>query len=83
MATIRKQAYDQRGRGPMLRGPVRADAVYYQRANVCDGDNMESAMWDAIKTVLIEDDKHIVAWSGIKLVDRANPRIEVTLAPYG
>lgn len=61
--------------------PVRVDAVYYQPSDRVDGDNMEALLWDALKLDVLTDDSIIVAWSGEKRIDKARPRIEVTITP--
>lgn len=73
------QLINQRGRRRILEGRLSIHADYYQRADVCDGDNMQSLLWDALKGVVVEDDKPFVEWSGKKHIDRERPRIEVTI----
>lgn len=63
-----------------LAGPVYVEYVAYQATDRCDIDNIEAALFDALrKAQVIEDDKLIVDHHGRKAIDRANPRIEVTV----
>lgn len=67
---------------PPLHGPLYVDYVAYQPWDSCDIDNIESALFDALKKAkVIEDDKFIVDHRGRKVVDKARPRIEVTITP--
>jgi Holliday junction resolvase RusA-like endonuclease len=76
------QLVKQRGRRPTLRSPVYVEYVAYQSADVCDIDNMESALFDALKKALIiADDALIHDHRGRKAIDRARPRFEVTVTP--
>lgn len=63
-----------------LRGQVFVEYRAYQAVDRCDIDNIESALFDALKKALIiEDDKLIVDHRGRKFVDKQRPRIEVEL----
>ena len=75
-----RQLVDQRGRTRTIYGPAYVEYVAYQTADTRDIDNMESALFDALKKArVIEDDKLIVDHRGRKAIDRENPRIEVTV----
>lgn len=75
-----RQLVEQRGRTRTIYGPAYVEYVAYQTADVCDIDNMESALFDALKKArVIEDDKLITDHRGRKLIDRERPRIEVTV----
>lgn len=75
------QLCNQRGRTRTIYGPVFVEYVAYQTADVCDIDNMESALFDALKKArVIEDDKLIQDHRGRKAIDTARPRIEVTVS---
>ena len=76
------QLVKQRGRSPTIRGPVFVDYTAYQAIDKKDVDNMEAALFDALKKALvIEDDRFITDHAGRKRVDSARPRIEVTVTP--
>ena len=77
-----QQLVKQRGRSPTLRGPVFVDYTAYQRHDRRDVDNMEAALFDALKDAhVIEDDRFITDHAGRKRVDPERPRIEVTITP--
>ncbi len=62
-----------------LRGPVFVEYRAYQTADIRDIDNIESALFDALKKALvIEDDKLIVDHRGRKFVSDT-PRIEIEI----
>jgi Holliday junction resolvase RusA-like endonuclease len=73
----------QRGKRKPLGGPLAIHVACYQRADVCDGDNMQALVWDALKGLIVEDDKQFVEWSGAKDIDRVRPRVEVTIRQLG
>lgn len=79
LADATRQLVEQHGRRRKFTGPLRVHVECYQRADVCDGDNMQSLAWDALKGIVIEDDKQFVKWSGGKQVDRVRPRVEITV----
>jgi len=65
-------------RFPTLDGPLKVEYVVYQPVDRCDIDNMEAALFDALKKALvIRDDKLIQDHRGRKAVDKARPRFEV------
>lgn len=65
----------------LVRGPVRVDVTCYQKVDRCDVDNMVSLVYDALKGVCIEDDKTIQGGLNWKYVDRAAPRVDITITP--
>lgn len=65
----------------LVPGPVRVDVVCYQKVDRCDLDNMVSLVYDALKSLCIVDDKLVQAGYAEKLIDRANPRVEITITP--
>lgn len=79
LAIAEKQLREQLGRQQPMTGKVRVDVVLYQPSDRCDLDNMVSLVYDALKRVVIGDDKDIVCGWNEKLVDKANPRAEVTI----
>ncbi len=73
-----------------LTGPVHVQAVFYREADSGDLTGFEQALADWLQAPrlrpkrngagIIGDDKQIVNWDGTHLeVDRARPRIEVTI----
>ena len=63
-----------------LRGNLYVEYRAYQKWDRCDIDNIESALFDALKKAkVIEDDKLIIDHRGRKFVDSENPRIEIEL----
>lgn len=63
-----------------LRGPLFVEYRAYQKWDSCDIDNIESALFDALKKAkVIEDDKLIIDHRGRKFVDKENPRIEIEI----
>jgi Holliday junction resolvase RusA-like endonuclease len=77
-----RQISQQRGRAPTLHGPVYVEYTAFQSVDIADIDNMESALFDAIKKAgLIEDDKLIVDHRGRKAIDAMRPRFEFTITP--
>lgn len=75
-----RQLAQQRGRAKTLRGPVFVDYTVFQTADVADIDNLESALFDALKKArVIEDDKLITDHAGRKRIDRARPRFEIVI----
>lgn len=79
LASATAQLIEQRGRRRKLDGPLSIHVACYQRADVCDLDNMQSLAWDALKGLVVEDDSLFVRCSAEKHIDRANPRVEITL----
>lgn len=72
---------------PMLAVPLHVDVNQYVKHGICstanpDGDNAQSAVWDALKHAqVIQDDSLIVSWGGKKVQDAKNPRIEIEIRP--
>ncbi len=77
-----------------LAGPVRIAAVFYRDADSGDLAGYEQALGDWLQSSrlrpkrtgagILEDDKQIKSWDGTHLeVDRARPRIEVTVYVLG
>ena len=62
-----------------LRGNIYVEYRAYQKSDRCDIDNIEAALFDALKKAkVIEDDKNIVDHRGQKFISE-NPRIEIEL----
>lgn len=77
-----RQLVEQRGRRSTLRSPVYVEYVAYQTSDLADIDNLESALFDALKKALvIEDDKLIQDHRGRKAIDSLRPRFEITVRP--
>lgn len=82
MATLQLM---QQHKGKPLPGPLRIDIAIYQRGggNDCDGDNVESLVLDTLKGLVIVDDNTRVIKGGcgwMPYVDRARPRVEITIS---
>lgn len=73
------QLVAQRGRGAIVMGPCRVELVCYQRADVCDVDNMAALVLDALNGVVIGDDSDVVELVACKAIDRERPRVEITI----
>lgn len=82
LAEARSQLAEQRGVMKPIASAVRVDVIVYQKRDACDGDNVQSLAWDAlVHARILDDDKYITEWSGEKHVDRACPRVEITVTP--
>lgn len=74
-------------RGPTVAAPkgdpVNVRALFYRDANRGDAVGYYQALADALQAAgVVEDDKLCVSWDGSRLlVDKARPRVEVTLEP--
>lgn len=79
LSSAEAQLIVQRGRRRPLAGPVQVELVAYQRADVCDVDNIASLVLDGLKGIVIEDDKAVRVLIAHKLIDRVRPRVEVTI----
>lgn len=68
---------------PTLQGPVNVRALFYRDANRGDAVGYYQALADALEAAgVVENDRLCVSWDGSRLLlDRARPRIEVTLEP--
>lgn len=70
---------------PMLKGPVCITLWQYlklepKHKNSPDGDNVQSAVWDALtKALVISDDRNAVLWAGGRF-QGAEPRVEIEIA---
>lgn len=66
-----------------IRVPVHVDVHQFVKFGVCstanpDGDNAQSAVWDAlVHAHVLQDDRLIVTWGGSKVHDKAKPRVEI------
>jgi Holliday junction resolvase RusA-like endonuclease len=78
-ATATRQLIEQRGRRRKLAGALYVEYTAYQTADICDLDNITSALFDALKGIVIEDDSMIVEYRARKAIDRVRPRIEVSV----
>ncbi|OQA81937.1 MAG: Endodeoxyribonuclease RusA [Microgenomates group bacterium ADurb.Bin238] len=49
-------------------GPVKVDLVFQCKGKLNpDGDNIQSSIWDILEDAgIIDDDKNITSWSGVK-----------------
>ncbi len=63
--------------------PVNARALFYRKALTGDACNFYQALADALQEGgIVKDDSLIVSWDGSRLLlDRANPRIIVSMEP--
>jgi Holliday junction resolvase RusA-like endonuclease len=67
-----------------LRGALYVEYRAYQKWDACDIDNIEAALFDALKKAgVIEDDKNIVDHRGQKFVCKDSPRIEIEILEIG
>lgn len=66
-----------------IAGPLHVRALIYRDRNTGDLDNYQHAVGDALqKAGVILNDRNIESWDGTrKLIDRANPRVEITIEP--
>lgn len=62
-------------------GPVRVTALFYRDRDIGDATGFYQALADALeKSGVLANDRQIEDWDGSRrLVDRANPRVEVTV----
>lgn len=78
------RALPQLAKAPALpAAPLNCEATFYRDARTGDAVGYYQALADILeKAGVVPDDKWIVAWDGSRLaVDRANPRVELTLTP--
>ena len=63
--------------------PLNCRALFYRDANRGDAVGYYQGLADVLEEIgLLADDEHIVSWDGSRLLlDRVNPRVEVTLTP--
>lgn len=68
---------------PAIAGPVSVRALFYRDADRGDLTNYEQGVGDALQGAgIIVNDKQIESWDGSrKLIDRANPRVEIFIEP--
>lgn len=71
------QLVAQRGRRKLIIGPCAVDLMIYQRADVCDVDNVASLVLDSLNGVIIGDDSDVVDLRARKAIDRERPRVEI------
>lgn len=69
-----------RGRPP-LTGPVQVTALFYRTRDTADLDNLEASIGDLLQTCrVVANDRQIRSWDNSRIfVDRARPRVEVTV----
>lgn len=73
------QLLEQGARSHHFSGKVRVTLLAYQRADVCDIDNIASLVLDALKGMAMGDDSDVVRLVAEKDIDRVRPRVEITL----
>lgn len=79
-----RQLVEQRGRRRTFREPVYVEYIAYQTSDIADIDNLEAALFDALKKALvIEDDRLIHDHRGRKAIDALRPRFEVMIRKLG
>lgn len=72
-----------------IRVPVHVDVHQFVQHGICstanpDGDNAQSAAWDAlVHARVLQDDRLIVSWGGSKVHDPTNPRVEIEVRVLG
>lgn len=72
--------YARKARIPKLTGPVKLTATFYrQDAHACDVDNLAKLVQDALNGLAYEDDRQIVVLTAVKVIDREQPRTEVSV----
>lgn len=71
------QLVTQRGRRKLVLGPCAVQLDIYQRADLCDIDNVTSLVLDSLNGVIIGDDSDVVELVARKYIDRARPRVEI------
>jgi len=85
---LRKQAYawetKVQYRGKPLECPVQVDIkLFYSTNRKRDTDNALKTIFDALTGIVLKDDSQIIKHSVEKAIDKANPRVELIITPYG
>jgi Holliday junction resolvase RusA-like endonuclease len=83
LAEAERQLIEQRGRRHKLTGRVAVEMVAYQKADICDIDNMICLVLDGLKNVVMGDDSEVGRVVADKFIDRVRPRVEVTIRQLG
>jgi crossover junction endodeoxyribonuclease RusA len=65
-----------------LDGPVRMSLAVYRPRAVGDLSNRIKVLEDSLRGIAFHDDDQVVEIRAIRLEDKANPRVEVTVEPF-
>lgn len=79
LAEAEAQLLEQGAKRHHFAGKVRVTLTAYQRADICDLDNVICLVLDGLKDIAMGDDSEVVAIVAEKDIDRARPRVEITL----
>ena len=79
LASAEAQLLEQGAKRHHFAGKVRVTMLAYQRADICDIDNIASLVLDALKGRAMGDDSEVVLLVAAKDIDRVRPRVEITL----
>lgn len=74
------QLLAQRGKHPAIAEPCAVSMWVYRAASTGDTDNFAKGVLDALQAArILDDDKHVSELHVYRTLDRANPRIVVTV----
>ena len=82
-AAIMQLRIQNADREPLTK-PVQVEATFYRDRRVGDLNNYMAALADALEEAgVLENDRLIQSWDRTRLaIDRENPRVELTVAPF-
>ena len=79
-----KKSYIEQAQKQWTRKPITGDIqiwieIFFGTKRKCDWDNFHKLSMDALTGIVWEDDSQIVEATVVKLYDKENPRIEITI----